>query len=179
MPTSWDYSSATTVIDAGAPPGLYSLRVPRWTLTPFWNVCFRSGQPGRGHRRRTCFLPAKHCCVEPRDCGRCVARQPRGNDAGLCQRRGTTVQLPRLLTPGRRPACTLFEYRDGHLRPSGTSASDRDNLDVDIAAAHVFFPQSTVALSPAIAGAALRGSLAGTTQAYANVVGLQFSYHGY
>jgi len=54
-----------------------------------------------------------------------------------------------------------------------------DNLDVDIAAAHVFFPQSTVALSPAIAGAALRGSLVGTTQAYANVVGLQFSYHGY
>jgi long-chain fatty acid transport protein len=54
-----------------------------------------------------------------------------------------------------------------------------DNMDVDLTAARVFFPQSTVALSPAIPGAALRGNLAGTTVAYANVVGLQFNYHGY
>jgi len=54
-----------------------------------------------------------------------------------------------------------------------------DNLDVDIAGAHVLFPESRVALNPAIPGAALRGTLIGTTQAYANVVGLQFNYHGY
>ena len=54
-----------------------------------------------------------------------------------------------------------------------------DNLDVDIAGAHIFFPESRVALNPAIPGAALRGTLIGTTQAYANVVGLQFNYHGY
>lgn len=54
-----------------------------------------------------------------------------------------------------------------------------DCLDVDIAAAHVFFPQSNIVLSPAIAGAALRGSLSGTTKAYATLIGLQFSYHGY
>jgi long-chain fatty acid transport protein len=54
-----------------------------------------------------------------------------------------------------------------------------DSLDIDVAASHVFFPQSKVALSPAIPGAALRGSLVGTTQAYANVVGLQLSYHAY
>lgn len=50
------------------------------------------------------------------------------------------------------------------------------NADLNITAAHVFFPQSVIALDPSIPGAALRGSLAGTSQAYANVFALQFSY---
>ena len=54
-----------------------------------------------------------------------------------------------------------------------------ENLDADLAVAHVFFPRSNIVLTPAIAGAQLRGSLSGTSQAYANVVGLQFSYHSY
>lgn len=51
-----------------------------------------------------------------------------------------------------------------------------DNADLNITAAHVFFPQSNIALNPSIPGAALRGSLTGTSQAYADVFALQFSY---
>ena len=51
-----------------------------------------------------------------------------------------------------------------------------DNADVNFTAAHVFFPRSDITLNPAIPGAALRGSLTGSSDAYANVFGLQFSY---
>jgi long-chain fatty acid transport protein len=51
-----------------------------------------------------------------------------------------------------------------------------NNADLNVTAAHVFFPQSNIALNPSIPGAALRGSLTGTSQAYANVIALQFSY---
>lgn len=53
-----------------------------------------------------------------------------------------------------------------------------DNMDVDITASRLFFLQGKVNLTPSIPGAALRGSLAGTTDAYVNVIGLQFDYRG-
>ncbi len=51
-----------------------------------------------------------------------------------------------------------------------------DNMDVNVTASRLFFLKSSLALDPGIPGAALRGSLDGTTQAYVNVVGLQLSY---
>jgi long-chain fatty acid transport protein len=51
-----------------------------------------------------------------------------------------------------------------------------DQLDVMATASHVFFPKVTVQLTPAIPGAALRGSLSGTTDAESNVIGLQLTY---
>jgi long-chain fatty acid transport protein len=51
-----------------------------------------------------------------------------------------------------------------------------DNMDVNVTASRLFFLQGKVDLNPAIPGAALRGSLAGTTDAYVNVIGLQFDY---
>ncbi len=51
-----------------------------------------------------------------------------------------------------------------------------DGMDVNLTASRLFFLQSNINLNPTIPGAALRGSLAGTTDAYVNVVGLQFTY---
>lgn len=51
-----------------------------------------------------------------------------------------------------------------------------DQLDVSATVAHLFFLSANVALTPAVPGAALRGSLAGTAEAYADVIGLQLSY---
>ena len=50
------------------------------------------------------------------------------------------------------------------------------NMDVNLTASRLFFLQGKVNLNPSIPGAALRGSLAGTTDAYVNVIGLQFDY---
>jgi len=52
------------------------------------------------------------------------------------------------------------------------------NMDVNLTASRLFFLQGKVNLNPSIPGAALRGSLAGTTDAYVNVIGLQFDYRG-
>jgi long-chain fatty acid transport protein len=51
-----------------------------------------------------------------------------------------------------------------------------DDMDVNVTLSRLFFLKSDVALVPTIPGAALRGTLTGTAQAYANVAGLQFSY---
>ena len=51
-----------------------------------------------------------------------------------------------------------------------------DALDANLTLSRLFFLKSALALDPTIPGAALRGTLDGTTQAYVNVVGLQFSY---
>jgi len=51
-----------------------------------------------------------------------------------------------------------------------------DNFDLNLTASRLFFLASTIALDPAIPGAALRGTLAGTTTAYANVAALQLSW---
>jgi long-chain fatty acid transport protein len=53
-----------------------------------------------------------------------------------------------------------------------------DNMDVNVTASRLFFLQGKVDLNPSLPGAALRGSLAGTTDAYVNVIGLQFDYRG-
>ncbi|MEJ0043372.1 MAG: hypothetical protein WDM81_14640 [Rhizomicrobium sp.] len=51
-----------------------------------------------------------------------------------------------------------------------------DSLDLNVTASRLFNLKSTVALNPTIPGAALRGTLAGTTQSYVNVAGLQLSW---
>ena len=51
-----------------------------------------------------------------------------------------------------------------------------DSADLNFTAAHVFFPRSNIALNPSIPGAELRGSLVGSSEAYANVLAFQFSY---
>jgi long-chain fatty acid transport protein len=51
-----------------------------------------------------------------------------------------------------------------------------EQFEVMATAAHVFFPKATVHLTPAIPGAALRGTLLGTTEAESNVIGVQLSY---
>ena len=51
------------------------------------------------------------------------------------------------------------------------------DLDVNITASRLFNLQTNVTLNPAIPGAALRGTLTGTTKSYVNVAGVQFSYH--
>ena len=51
-----------------------------------------------------------------------------------------------------------------------------DSMDLNVTASRLFNLKTDVALNPAIPGAALRGSLAGTTQSYVNVAGLQLTY---
>jgi long-chain fatty acid transport protein len=51
-----------------------------------------------------------------------------------------------------------------------------DQIDLMATASHVFFPKATVHLTPAIPGAALRGTLLGTTDASSNVLGVQLTY---
>jgi hypothetical protein len=51
-----------------------------------------------------------------------------------------------------------------------------ETVDLNVTASHLFFLQSNVDLSQTVPGAALRGDLSGTTNAYVNVVGLQVSY---
>lgn len=59
---------------------------------------------------------------------------------------------------------------------AGFRARLNDNLDLNVTASRLFFLKTDVALNPAILGAALRGTLTGTTQSYANVLGLQLSW---
>ena len=51
-----------------------------------------------------------------------------------------------------------------------------ETVDLNVTASHLFFLQSNVDLSQTVPGAALRGDLSGTTNAYVNVVGLQVSF---
>ncbi len=59
---------------------------------------------------------------------------------------------------------------------AGVRARLSDSLDLNVTASRLFNLESTVALDPAIPGAALRGTLAGTTQSYVNVAGVQLSW---
>ena len=60
---------------------------------------------------------------------------------------------------------------------AGIRARLSDSMDLNVTASRLFFLKSAVVLNPAIPGAALRGSLGGTTQAYVNVAGVQLSWH--
>jgi long-chain fatty acid transport protein len=51
-----------------------------------------------------------------------------------------------------------------------------DTLDVNVTASRLFNLHTDVALNPAIPGAALRGTLIGTTDSYVNVAGVQLTY---
>lgn len=51
-----------------------------------------------------------------------------------------------------------------------------DSTDLNLTASRLFNLQESIALNPAIPGAALRGTLVGTTQSYVNVAGLQITY---
>jgi long-chain fatty acid transport protein len=51
-----------------------------------------------------------------------------------------------------------------------------DSADVNVTASRLFNLQQNIALNPAISGAALRGTLVGTTESYVNVAGLQLTY---
>ena len=51
-----------------------------------------------------------------------------------------------------------------------------DAMDLNVTASRLFNLKTAVALNPAIPGAALRGSLSGTTQSYVNVAGVQLSW---
>ncbi|MBS0470617.1 MAG: outer membrane protein transport protein [Proteobacteria bacterium] len=51
------------------------------------------------------------------------------------------------------------------------------SIDLNVTASRLFFLESNIALTPAITGAALRGSLSGTTNAYVNVAGIELSWH--
>ncbi|HEY4940372.1 MAG TPA: outer membrane protein transport protein [Rhizomicrobium sp.] len=50
------------------------------------------------------------------------------------------------------------------------------SMDLNVTASRLFNLKTDVALNPAIPGAALRGTLTGTTQSYVNVAGLQLTY---
>jgi len=51
-----------------------------------------------------------------------------------------------------------------------------DSIDVSVAASRLFNLRQEIALDPGIPGAALRGTLIGTTQSYVDVAGLQVSF---
>ena len=51
-----------------------------------------------------------------------------------------------------------------------------DQFDVNLTYSRLFSPTVKVALNPSIPGAALRGTLAGTTDFYVNCIGFQLSY---
>ena len=51
-----------------------------------------------------------------------------------------------------------------------------DGLDLNVTASRLFNLKTAIALNPAIPGAALRGSLAGTTQSYVNVAGVELTW---
>jgi long-chain fatty acid transport protein len=60
---------------------------------------------------------------------------------------------------------------------AGLTYRASDAIDIALSAAHMFLPRESVALSATQPDNALRGNLTGTTQASANVIGLQISYH--
>jgi long-chain fatty acid transport protein len=51
-----------------------------------------------------------------------------------------------------------------------------DDFYLNVTASRLFFLKTDVMLNPAIPGAALRGTLSGTTESYANVAGFQLTY---
>jgi long-chain fatty acid transport protein len=51
-----------------------------------------------------------------------------------------------------------------------------DQFDVNLTYSRLFSPTARVALNPSIPGAALRGTLAGTTDFYVNCIGFQLTY---
>ena len=51
-----------------------------------------------------------------------------------------------------------------------------DDTDLNVTASRLFNVQQNIALNPAIPGAALRGTLVGSTQSYVNVAGLQLTF---
>jgi long-chain fatty acid transport protein len=51
-----------------------------------------------------------------------------------------------------------------------------DSMDMNVTASRLFNLSTPVALNPAAPGAALRGSLSGTSQSYVNVAGLELSW---
>lgn len=51
-----------------------------------------------------------------------------------------------------------------------------DDLDLNVTASRLIFLGSDVALTPALPGGALRGSLSGETESYANVAAFQFTW---
>ncbi|MBV9046244.1 MAG: outer membrane protein transport protein [Alphaproteobacteria bacterium] len=51
-----------------------------------------------------------------------------------------------------------------------------ENIDVNLTLSRLFNRKTNVTLNPAIPGAALRGTLNGTTESYVNVAGLQLSW---
>jgi long-chain fatty acid transport protein len=59
---------------------------------------------------------------------------------------------------------------------AGTRIRLQDNLDLDISAAHLFNKTVPISLNPATPGNALRGTLAGETQSYVNVVGMEITW---
>ena len=50
------------------------------------------------------------------------------------------------------------------------------SLDLDVAAAHLFNLKTPIALDPAMPGNALRGTLAGESQSYVNVLGMELTW---
>jgi long-chain fatty acid transport protein len=51
-----------------------------------------------------------------------------------------------------------------------------ESTDLNVTASRLFNIQQSISLNPAIPGAALRGTLVGTTQSYVNVAGLQLTF---
>jgi len=51
-----------------------------------------------------------------------------------------------------------------------------DSADLNLTASRLFNVQESISLNPSIPGAALRGTLIGTTQSYVNVAGVQITY---
>jgi len=59
---------------------------------------------------------------------------------------------------------------------AGARVALSDDVDLNVTASRLFNLTAPIALSPAAPGAALRGTLAGTTQSYVNVAGLEVSW---
>ena len=59
---------------------------------------------------------------------------------------------------------------------AGARVRLNDEFDLNVTASRLFNLTTPVALSPAAPGAALRGTLAGTTQSYVNVAGVEVSW---
>jgi len=51
-----------------------------------------------------------------------------------------------------------------------------DRMDLDVTASHLFNLQAPIVLNPAMPGNALRGTLAGETQSYVNVLGMELTW---
>jgi long-chain fatty acid transport protein len=65
---------------------------------------------------------------------------------------------------------------DRYWISAGARIRLQDDLDLDVSAAHLFNQKVAIALNPATPGNALRGTLAGETQSYVNVVGMELTW---